>query len=102
METGTFLIAKERMRQMEKEGWSLEHDSEHERDEMAWAAVCYAAPSIVTAEKMSKFGQWSCNCRSVGECYCASYYKEFSDAKDPWPWDDEYDKRDKHDIFILL
>lgn len=36
-------IAKERHRQIEKEGWSLEHDDEHEHGELADAAACYAA-----------------------------------------------------------
>src|SRR5262245_34296104 len=38
------LIAKERWRQMAVEGWSPEHDDEHNCDEMAMAAACYALP----------------------------------------------------------
>ncbi len=43
---GVALIAAERKRQIEKEGWSPEHDDEH-TDEMALAAVCYAMPAIL-------------------------------------------------------
>ena len=40
--TGAQLIAAERERQKRKEGWTAEHDDEHEWSEMALAAVCYA------------------------------------------------------------
>lgn len=36
-------IAKERQRQISKEGWSLEHDDEHTDGSLADAAACYAA-----------------------------------------------------------
>ena len=35
-------IANERFRQIEDEGWTLEHDDEHDKGEMAHAAGCYA------------------------------------------------------------
>jgi hypothetical protein len=35
-------IAAERRRQMEIEGWALEHDDKHNHEEMADAAACYA------------------------------------------------------------
>lgn len=35
-------IAAERRRQVEQEGWTLEHDDSHDRAEMAIAAACYA------------------------------------------------------------
>lgn len=37
-------IAAERKRQIEVEGWTLEHDDMHEDGELAKAAACYAAP----------------------------------------------------------
>jgi hypothetical protein len=37
-------IAAERRRQIEQEGWSSGHDDAHDNEEMARAAVCYAAP----------------------------------------------------------
>lgn len=44
---GSDLIAAERKRQIEEEGWDQEHDSEHTDEELAWAAVAYAAPENV-------------------------------------------------------
>lgn len=35
-------IATERLRQIEKEGWSPEHDAGHRYGQMAQAAACYA------------------------------------------------------------
>lgn len=35
------LIAAERRRQVESEGWTPEHDDEHDTEEMAFAAACY-------------------------------------------------------------
>jgi len=35
-------VAAERRRQIEREGWTLEHDDEHTNMELARAAVCYA------------------------------------------------------------
>ena len=41
---GAALIVAERRRQIEDEGYSSEHDAEHEPDEFAYAAVAYALP----------------------------------------------------------
>lgn len=38
---GITLIAQERQRQIEKEGWTPEHDDEHRGGELSRAAVCY-------------------------------------------------------------
>lgn len=65
-------ILHERQRQIEI-GWTLEHDDQHVKGEIAWAAVCYAAPGEVRRH--------------------VSPYAHF----DPWPWEPEADKRDKHD-----
>lgn len=40
--TGAELIATERQRQIEKEGWSSEHDDQHDRFELTKAAIVYA------------------------------------------------------------
>lgn len=45
--TGAELIAQERQRQIEAEGWTPDHDDQHVRHELAWAASCYAAPETV-------------------------------------------------------
>lgn len=42
MKKGIELIAAERQRQVEKEGWTPEHDAEHTWGELAIAAACYA------------------------------------------------------------
>lgn len=36
-------IAAERQRQIEKEGWTIEHDDEHGNGQLAQAAIVYAA-----------------------------------------------------------
>lgn len=43
METGIELIARERERQMFKEGWSPSHDDKHTSGELATAGACYGA-----------------------------------------------------------
>lgn len=46
-EDGARRIVLERRRQIQQEGWSLEHDDTLIDDQLAWAAVCYAAPERV-------------------------------------------------------
>ncbi len=43
--TGAELIAAERQRQIDVEGWTPEHDDKHHQGEMADAAACYALRS---------------------------------------------------------
>lgn len=45
--TGVQLIEAERNRQVLVEGYDLAHDDEHEGNELAWAAACYAAPERI-------------------------------------------------------
>lgn len=47
MKTGIELITEERKRQIEKEGWTPEHDAEHTLGEIALAAATYALPEEV-------------------------------------------------------
>ncbi len=42
--TGIEIIAEERKRQIEKEGWTAEHDAEHCANDLAIAADHYAMP----------------------------------------------------------
>lgn len=44
MKTGIELIAEERQRQIEVEGWTQEHDAIHGDQSIAYAAACYAIP----------------------------------------------------------
>jgi hypothetical protein len=69
--SGVELIAAERQRQIDEEGWNAQHDDEHDCDEMAMAAACYAAPHRL-------------------------YERLGHDAltfQDPWPWEECWDKR---------
>lgn len=47
MKTGIELIAEERQRQIEQEGWTIEHDAKHTTGQLAYAAACYALPNDV-------------------------------------------------------
>lgn len=42
--TGAEMIAAERKRQIESEGWSFEHDDEYSNYELSDAAIAYANP----------------------------------------------------------
>lgn len=75
--TGIELIAAERVRQVTSEGWTPEHDDEHDDESLALAAICYAAPIPI----------FQCDKREGDEgCYV---------FVDPWPdsWGTEWDKR---------
>lgn len=70
-------IKEERIRQIEKEGWSENHDNSHIKSELAMAAACYASPKPI---------------------YVASFFKSlgYNKYQEAWPWGTEWDKRDKH------
>ena len=71
---GIELITQERARQIEKEGWTKEHDrKEHPEKDLATAAACYASPAPI---------------------YC--YNVLINQFVDPFPFDEKYDKREKH------
>lgn len=65
--TGVELIAEERARQIEKEGWTAEHDDEHTCGELALVAALYATPKPLYEK------------REPGGSIC---------FVDPWPWYD--------------
>jgi len=44
-QTGVDLIAAERKRQIEEEGWPAEHDDKHTNESISIAAACYALPA---------------------------------------------------------
>jgi hypothetical protein len=69
--SGVERIADERLRQIMTEGYSAEHDDGHIHGELAMAAACYAAP-----ERLYE----------MREAFC-----------DPWPFDEEDDKRQPPD-----
>ena len=68
---GAMLIAKERSRQVEEEGWTPEHDTQHNNAELAQAAICYLTD--YTEQGRGLFPQG-------GGCY---------GREPPWPWDEE-------------
>lgn len=70
--SGIDRIKAERQRQIDVEGWTAEHDDEHDTGELAMAAACFAAPELIYTreEIVNGFG-----------------------FIDPWPWFDEWDKR---------
>lgn len=77
---GIALIAHERERQINQEGWTPEHDDEHDDGDLAMAAVCYAA--IVPVFRFE-------DCRPPGNLHFV----------DPWPWDETWDKRRRIDNY---
>jgi len=79
---GIELIAQERQRQIEKEGWTPEHDDQHVNGELAIAACCYATPIEIRAR--------------LPVCEPGDVFTKLA-WRDPWPWEAEWDKRETHD-----
>jgi hypothetical protein len=69
MKTGIELIAAERQRQVEVEGWTPDHDAKHADSQMADAAMCYIGTSI------NEFNEYS---------------SELSKAPYAWPWAEKW------------
>ncbi|PYG00189.1 hypothetical protein SAMN05216184_104128 [Georgenia satyanarayanai] len=55
---GAALIAAERRRQVEEEGWTPEHDAEHPDGVLARAAVRYAAPEGPVRTRVAPVWPW--------------------------------------------
>lgn len=72
--TGLNLIAEERQRQIEKEGWTPEHDDEHTNNELANAAATYAMDSDCRDALMNIY-----DCKLTG-------------IPPTWPWDEKWYK----------
>lgn len=56
--TGIEIIAEERKRQIEKEGWTAEHDSEHSANDLAIAAGHYAMPEEARTFMLTEEGEY--------------------------------------------
>lgn len=70
------LIAEERQRQIEREGWTPEHDDRHRRGDLAIAAACYAVAHTDAR---------------------VTHPDADEEGGDYFPWAKKYDKRQKHD-----
>lgn len=70
-------VASERRRQIEVEGWTPEHDDQHDCREMAQAAACYAEQYVGR--------QWTYNDAEYGP----DYYQADEPHAD-WPWDESW------------
>jgi hypothetical protein len=57
---GIKLIAQERKRQIEQEGWTAEHDRQHKFGELALVAACYAIPQSLrlASRVIERFWPW--------------------------------------------
>jgi hypothetical protein len=71
--SGTDLIAAERRRQIDAEGWTPEHDDGLTEHELALAAACYAVPDNV---------------------YVGRVNNRIVKIEDAWPWNAEEFKGD--------
>lgn len=58
MKTGVELIAEERQRQIEEEGWTKEHDAKHEDNLLAVAAASYAMPEGARTFMLTQDGDY--------------------------------------------
>lgn len=74
MKTGIQLIEEERTRQISKEGWTADHDDEHNMGELARAA----------------------------SLYCHPYTGQFKTAPTGWPWDAEWWKPSEDPVRNLV
>lgn len=82
MKTGIELIADERQRQMDKEGWNSEHDAGHTKGELAIAGAIYAMP-----EKR----------RTTKTVPNAFSQRGFIQVPKNWPWHIDWWKPSPHD-----
>ena len=80
--SGIGRIFGERNRQLASEGWTPAHDDEHTLGELALAAIAYASPFPVKVKGPVML---------PGRVFSENVWR------DPWPWDEEWDKRKKHD-----
>jgi hypothetical protein len=104
--TGIELIAEERKRQVEIEGWTSEHDAGYNWGEMVCAALCYGVealnknyeiPIFRVQKHLQEESNFFVNSGDRGD-------RRLLSARwvDAWPWDKKWDKRDKHDQIKCL
>lgn len=85
MATGAELIAEERQRQIDEEGWTSKHDDSHTSFSLTRAAICYAA-------------------RAIGiQCFeSITPTRKRHVYQDLWPWEGKWDKRKQHGVLKCL
>ncbi len=72
-------VTAERLRQQSVEGWTPEHDDEHDDGSLAMAAVCYA--------EHANADHWVCS-------YCQDEDRKIPER---WPWDPKWWKPTNND-----
>lgn len=111
-ETGVGLIATERKRQIEVEGWDNLHDDDHDTMQLSGAAGCYVANAINkayegephTKKKRARF-QYNYDPELnflVNSGDRGDRQLDKGGWKDGWPWEESWDKREKHDMLRSL
>jgi len=91
--TGAELIAQERKRQQDEEGYDERHDDHHRLGELVHAAICYAAEAV---------GEDVYFAHSSGLPFLQDEPETVGGHYDPFPWHKKDDKRGKHDRKKLL
>lgn len=56
--TGIELIAQERKRQIEQEGFDAERDARYDREQLAYAAATYALPPTANTKDFKRIHLW--------------------------------------------
>lgn len=87
MKTGIELIADERKRQVESEGFTSKHDDAHKKGQLSRAAACYAdIESVQAARPYARYG--------IDELRL--------EVLEMWPWDEEWLKPDTDPVRNLV
>lgn len=83
--SGIELIADERQRQIEVEGYSVQHDSQHDFRELTSAARTYIDAAILTtkSEEIGNSNEASISWHKYNEPF------EWKYLKLGWPWEEE-------------
>ena len=95
MKNGSELIREERLRQITKEGWSAEHDKEHDVMEFVRAAQAYL---MIDKDNITRAGVWP---------WTGGFFKPKDDIKDLVRAckennfsDDDFEIRIAHELYV--
>lgn len=100
MKTGIEIIQEERNRQIDVEKWDYNHDEAYKNGELIGAAACYLVNALNKqfSKPIAKVEIWHDR-----ESYFLVNDGDRGDRSlreegwvDAWPWDAQYDKREKH------